>query len=233
MKNRLLVLVLLGALVVSCAMPAQADMLVERLVNAERELGLPSEGDMKWRFAQVEEMLQMHGQGDYSFSERMDAIEAQLGLNTNAANGQALEDIVMLEELQPFSGDYAGMYYSPSNYVDNYGGQHGYTLVAYNGDLCESEYLLNYEYSKLRAVLYVPAPAARKLSSPSDFQRAVFSVYLDDKLVYTAKNFNAKTEPIQLEFDVSDVKFVRFAFKECYYAFQENIVLGDIELVKK
>lgn len=92
------------------------------------------------------------------------------------------------------------------------------------------EYLLNCEYTRLEAVLYV---TGADLNPYYDYywDYATCRIYGDDQLLFDITGIDPKAEPLLLDLDLSDVRFLRIEFDKAAYfntgAGRPLILLGN------
>lgn len=225
---------LLAAVVLTALLPAALAATVNDRIDAvERELGI-NHGDqpLNVRVSLAESALGLFAGDDQTIIERLEALEQQLGMDGNAAPMPAPfpEEAVSLADLEPFSNDSIAIGFRESCSTDSYGGDHVDMLMPYL-DEGVVEYLLNGEYSELRATVYIPRASMSEITT-SDLGRVKLVVYGDDKVLYTLPKLGLKDEPLDISVDLTGVKFMRIAFENDYVSFKTIVVLGDAVLVK-
>ncbi len=111
---------------------------------------------------------------------------------------------VKLDSLTPCSGD---NYHSDKYGKDIYGNEFSEGLflrfgvgINYN-KTCNTEYVLNKAYKKFTTTVMVS-------SSSKDTFESKLKIYVDNVLVYDSNTINKKTQPINIEIDISNAAFI-------------------------
>lgn len=102
---------------------------------------------------------------------------------------------------------------------DNYNTVYPYCINPHDSDNdgVFIEYYINGKYTNLSGTLYVTKGARSIESEDYIWDLATFSIYGDDKPLYTYTGFTKRDEPILVNVDITGVKFLKIYFKDASY----------------
>lgn len=85
----------------------------------------------------------------------------------------------------------------------------GLLLTTAWGRAKETEYV-NKGYGRLKGTIMVPCDSSSYVSYNGDSSEMKLNIYADDMLIYSSPNLTKKTQPIELDIDISGTTFIRF-----------------------
>lgn len=100
---------------------------------------------------------------------------------------------------------------------NNYDTVYPYCITPFDDGEVFIEYNIKGEYKNLSGEIYVTKRARFINPEFSSWDLATFTIYGDDMPLYTHTGFTPKDEPVIVDIDITDVKFLKIYFKNAHY----------------
>ena len=154
---------------------------------------------------------------DFNIGVLWDAGNNRVDILTDIGYGEQIPtgpETTALTDLKPFQR--SGVWERTSD-TDNYGQTHQNILGYSSFSSGSIEYLLDGEYDRFEANLFVPQDTAYSITNPnhSAWSNASVTIYADGSVIYSQTGgFSAKTEPIPIDLDITGVQFLKIVFEK-------------------
>lgn len=100
---------------------------------------------------------------------------------------------------------------------NNYDTAYPYCITPFDNGEVFIEYNINGEYKNLSGEIYVTKRARFINPEYYTWDIATFAIYGDDIPLYYYTGFTTKDEPIEVDVDITGVKFLKIYFKDAHY----------------